>query len=591
MRIENAGLITDIFGHPVLVLENAIEGGNLRVDVAEDAVRIFKDNNEIGKIDDVPEEISFWLARQDNLGIITGDGSKITHSAIVSTPLNIEKMAAHQVKDHEEDLNATFAAIMNDDFMRRLNEFDAEQQRILMEDWLDNLRQKMQENLEEPSVLKYMEPGAEEQGEDESEDDYDKRMLNDFLNYIDTDIRYRKSDTYLVDKAYYEALSRDPQDRATLTMLSRMTAEEFIDAAQRPLKPGTDMAGRMGTVTALNGMPSQGFTTFLKNFADKHSTTLVAMGVATLQRAAILGAVAMVAPPLVPLAAVAYGAYKMTKAVPGIYNAMQQESQAQQKQGKGKIASLASAAKKHKWALLGLAAIGAVFVTGLVDLPFDLDFGADAPETTPDATTLASADGLTDAAPDAAVNTADATITDAAATSPAETATATETPPPAATTEVEAETVPEPAATVAETEVAAETGPTNYGAMPEAAAIQAATTNLLQVEDIHAGIIANLQQGDTIIPLHIYIDDGGTLQIDEITNESMNTPLLQTAGTQTLGLEQNAGWTQASGQPPYMPTIQTDDYNQFLSKVDPDTAQTVPDTRNNIRTSGPRAGG
>lgn len=588
MRIENAGLITDIFGHPALVLEEELDSGNLRVDVDEDAVRIFRNNEEIGKIADVPEEIGFWLARQSNIGIIAGGGSHITHNAIVSTPLNIEKLAAHQVKDHETDLNAVFAAIMNDDFMRRLHEYDADKQRVLMEDWLDEMRRKLQENVEAPSVMKYMEDPSDEQREDESEEEYDRRMLGEFLNYIDTDLRYKKSDTYLIDKAYYEAVSRDPQDRATLTMLSRMTAQEFIETAQRPLSAGTDMTGRMGSVTALNGLPSDKTTRFLKNFADKHGTTLVAMGTATLQRAAILGAVAMVAPPLVPLAAVAYGAYKMTNAVSGIYNTLQKEAKEKQKNGMGKIASVAAAAKKHKWALLGLAAVGAAFMTGVIDLPFGSDITPDAvPDIPPETAAVDTPETLT-TLPEAETETAVIT--------PPETEAVTET-----TSETPAEIVPEPEpeAIVTETppetapeDVAAEeTGPVNYATMPEFAAIQSVSENLLQVEDIHTGIIANLQQGDTVIPLHIYMDEAGTLQIDEITSQTINTPLLQQAGVQTLGLEQNAGWTQSSGTPPYMPTLPTDDYEQFLSKVDPEATQPVQENRSGLRPSGPRVGG
>jgi hypothetical protein len=594
MRIENAGLITDIFGHPVLLLEDAVESGNLRVDIDEDAVRIFRNNEEIGKIEDVPEEIGFWLARQDNIGIIAGGGNSITHSAIVSTPLNIEKLAAHQVKDNEEDLNATFAAIMNDDFMRRLHEYDEEKQRVLMEDWLEEMRAKLAENVEAPSVLKYMEEPSDEQYENESDEDYNQRMLNEFLNYVDTDMRYKKSDTYLIDKAYYEAVNRDPQDRATLTMLSRMTPAEFVDTARRPLTVGTDMTGRMGTVTTLNGLPSEGFTHFLKNFADKHGTTLVAMGTATLQRAAILGAVGMVAPPLVPLAAVAYGAYKMTKAVSGIYNTLQKEAKEKQNNGMGKIASVAAAAKKHKWALLGLAAVGAAFATGIIDLPFDFD-ASDTPDIAPDGSTIAATDGVTGTAPETVVDAGDTVVTPAvtAEVTPEVTPeTVTETTPPetpTATTEVEVEKEPE--TVVAETDVAADNGPIDYGSMPEAGAIHAVAENLLHVQDPQAGIIANLQQGDTVIPLHIHVDADGTLQIDEITSETINTPLLQKAGVQTLGLEQNAGWTQGSGRPPYMPSIPTDDYNAFLSKVDPEVTQSVPDTRPDIRTSGPRTGG
>ncbi|TNE31859.1 MAG: hypothetical protein EP349_03285 [Alphaproteobacteria bacterium] len=588
MRIENAGLITDIFGHPVLVLEETLESGNIRVDINEDAVRIFRNNEEIGKIEDVPEEVGFWLARQENLGIIAGGGNSITHSAVVSTPLNIEKLAAHQVKDYEEDLNATFAAIMTDDFMRRLHEYDVEKQRVLMEDWLDEMRRKLAENVEAPSVLKYMEETSDEQGENESEEAYNRRMLDDFLNYVDTDMRYKKSDTYLIDKAYYEAVNRDPQDRATLTMLSHMTPADFIGAASRPLSVGTDMTGRMGTVTTLNGLPSEGFTHFLKNFADKHGTTLVAMGTATLQRAAILGAVGMVAPPLVPLAAVAYGAYKMTKAVSGIYNTLQKEAKEKQNNGMGKIASVAAAAKKHKWALLGLAAVGAAFATGIIDLPFDFD-ATDAPNITPDASTVIASDDLTTTVPETVVTASD-TVTASDVTPEITPEVTTET-----VTEVEVVQEPETVTTTTDTEVEVSTdstGPIDYAAMPEFSAIQGAMGNLMQVEDIHTGIIANLQQGDTIIPLHIYVDDAGALQIDEITSQTINTPLLQQAGVQTLGLDQNSGWTQASGRPPYMPTIPTEDYNAFLSKVDPEVTQSVPDMRPDIRTtSGPRSGG
>lgn len=589
MRIDNAGLITDIFGHPVLLLEEALESGNLRVDVDEDAVRIFRNNEEIGKIEDVPEEIGFWLARQNNIGIIAGAGSSITHSAIVSTPLNVEKLAAGQVREHEEDLNAVFAAIMNDDFMRRLHEYDADKQRILMEDWLEDMRRKLAENVEAPSVLKYMDNlSSDEQREDESEEEYNRRMMREFMDYIDTDIRYKKSDTYLIDKAYYEAVSRDPQDRATLTMLGRMTAQEFIATANRPLSVGTDMSGRMGSVTALNGLPSDGLTRFLKNFADKHGTTLVAMGSSVLQRAAILGAVGMVAPPLVPLAAVAYGAYKMSHAVSGIYNTLQKEAQEKQKNGMGKIASVAAAAKKHKWALLGLAAVGAAFMTGVIDLPFGADVTPDiTPDVTPDSAAVLTG---TETPPETVV-----TVTETASETPAET---TATEPPAVTApEPEQETVtpqtqPETAVTEPEPEVAAEeSGPVNYAAMPEAAAIQSAAENLLQVQDIHTGIVANLVQGDTVIPLHIYIDEAGALQIDEITSETINTPLLQQAGVQTLGLEQNAGWTQNSGRPPFMPSIATEDYEQFLSKVDPEASQTVPENRTGMRPTSPRVGG
>lgn len=591
MRIENAGLITDIFGHPVLVLEESLDSGTLRVDIDEDAVRLFRDNKEIGKIEDVPEEIGFWLARQENIGIIAGGGSSITHSALVSTPLNLETLAAHQVKSHEADLNATFAAIMNDDFMRRLHEYDAEKQRILMEDWLENMRRKLAENVDAPSVLKYMEEPSDTRHDGESEEEYERRMLGEFLNYIDTDIRYKKSDTYLIDKAYYEAVSRDPQDRATLTMMTRMTPEDFIETARRPLTVGTNMTGRMGSVTALNGLPSDGLTRFLKTFADKHGTTLVAMGTATLQRAAILGAVAMVAPPLVPLAAIAYGAYKMTNAVSGIYNTLQKEAQEKQKNGMGKIASVAAAAKKHKWALLGLAAVGAAFMTGVIDLPFGADITPDVtPDFTPDTAALTGGDTPPESPAETVITaTEPETATGTTAETPVETSVETtvtapeqEAPPETAVTEPEPET---------DTAAPEESGPVNYAAMPEAAALQAAAENLLQVEDIHTGIIANLTQGDTVVPIHIYIDEAGALQIDEITSETINSPLLQQAGVQTLGLEQNAGWTQGTGRPPYMPSIPTDDYERFLSTVDPEASQTVPENRTGMRTTSPRVGG
>ena len=67
--------------------------------------------------------------------------------------------------------------------------------------------------------------------------------------------------------------------------------------------------------------------------------------------------------------------------------------------------------------------------------------------------------------------------------------------------------------------------------------------------------------------------------------------LLQQAGVQTLGLEQNAGWTQAAGKPPFMPSIPTDDYERFLSTVDPEASQTVPENRTGMRTTSPRVGG
>src|SRR5690606_23181576 len=226
----------------------------------------------------------------------------------------------------------------------------------------------------------------------------------------------------------------------------------------------------MGSVTALNGLPSDGLTRFLKNFADKHGTTLVAMGTATLQRAAILGAVAMVAPPLVPLAAVAYGAYKMTNAVSGIYNALQKDAQEKQKNGMGKIASVAAAAKKHKWALLGLAAVGAAFMTGVIDLPFGEDITPDVtPDATTDAATLAGGDTVTEPPADTVVTATEPesspqTTAETTAETPVET-TVTAPEPEVAPVETQPETAvtePEP-----DTAAAEESGSVNYAAMPE----------------------------------------------------------------------------------------------------------------------------
>jgi len=709
MRFDNAGLITDVFGHPVLLLEDRLpENADLSIDISDNTVRFLSGGEEIGSVQDVPEEVTFWLAQKKNLAVIAGGGDTVTHSAAVKTELEVENLGRDYAQNNLQELNAVLGEVLHGEMMGKLLEADEVEQKVLMEEWLERVRAEAFAREKEPSAFPYVQMGPDQKAEGESEEDYESRMYREFLDYLETDNNYKNSEAYLIDRTHYESAHSDPYISAMLDHLRRTGAAEFLQQARQPPEIGMRMSERIGTVSSLNGMPSEEFSDFMGKFAEKHGAKIVSMGLDIAKRAAIFGAIALVAPPLVPLAAVAYGTYKMQQAAPAIYNALKEESAEQRRNGAGKIAAMMGAAKKHKWKILGVAALGTAVAAGALGIP--MAFAADAVEESA-ATLGANADTpeIPPIAEDSVVENPEETENaetseDNAPGRPAVTgapeidgatenrATDIETPdlemddedlpddeeeenenenenendpyadlspqemkdeayklfngfggeekdvakavelyeraaeagseqakvdlayiryhgldglpadqgaavslmedlgrdrwlggqaipelaPEEAAAQQAAQSQPQSSFATETTADAAAQSPIDFQALPEYAAVQTALGDLIEVPDAQAGILAMLQQGDTQVPLHVYLDTQGVVRIEEVTADTMNSDKIALAGQQTLGLDRNAGWTPESGDPANVPVIPTDDIDRFLSTVDPSYTPPVP---------------
>lgn len=649
MQKNNVALVTDVFGRPILTFQQDIPKGDIRIDVQDDAVNIFAGDTQISQIDDVPEGVAFWLSQQGQVPIMAYaedddlSASKITHMARVNADFEAEELADKHLSKYTKKLDSEISKIFHNTRLQEINEAEEKEKKRLMEEWLLQIQQEMKDN-------------AKDEGTP----------------------AFRK-----LDKA-----SKDPQDVAIFNYLGTVTPAAFLAEANKPIQVGQDMSGRIATVMPLSGnkKAEKSLSGFVKGFAEKHGATVVKMGKAIAARALILGAIGLVAPPLVPLAAVLYSGYKFKSIAPKILSTLDQQAKAHQKQGHGRLASLRKAVSNNKLAVFGLAVLGLATVASAVGIPtsladtleetLGLSDGTDAVvdgaeqdtnlETSPDnpdaneqgaGQTEEQAEEQTDPYADMsaqeikdeaykAFNGADGVeknqalaveLYERAAEMGSEQAktdlayiqyhglAGVEADPNAAVQtmqemgrdrwlggQVIPELYTEPVTSSSYIQNAAEhvshdggdthvqtsggqipenaPEPIDFKTMPEYADIENLIGEVMFTADPQTGLVAELQHGNTTVPVHVYMNEHGFFEIDRITATPENPELIQRAGLQTLNMEQNANWDPNSGQQPYAPKITTQNPQAFFDKVDAppadqDVSQSTADKSNPTRTN------
>lgn len=634
-KYDNAALVTDALGRPLIALQEDLPKGDMHIEIHENAINIFVGDEQISNITEVPEETALWLAQHDSLGVMAYgqdddlSASKITHVAKVTTSFPSDEVVNSNFakKADEKNEDDIFADFLENKRLRELYEADEKERQRLMEEWIAEIQKELKERAKDDEI----------------------------------------------DLATFNLSNQDPQDMALLQYLSQTTPAQFLKEAQTPPEVGQDMSGRIATVTPLTEKSTPEFTNFITDFADAHGAKVVSIGKSMAERALILGAVGMVAPPLVPLAAVLYSGYKLKQMAPKLFNSLDNHAKEFEKNGDSRGTALRKSIFKNKWGVIALAAAGLLTLAGAVGLTMagDIDLdkylpGNDTDTTSPDSTVVQTAqsehvtqDAFLEQDPlDNDTLSRTETVSEDEANAVHEEITEQEDPfadftaqeikdeaykafngfggvekdpelalklyeraaemgseqaktdlayikyhglagvdadPGAAVEEMKEmgrttwlggqavpELQPEPAVVntversvqnVSYEEDLSASGGQNTGntgvvfsEMPESAAITAVVGDLMFVENPQVGLLATLQQGENIIPLHIYMTENGVIEIDQVTNGNSET--IKLAGQQTMSLPQNDGWSQQSGQAPYVPIIETNDSAAFLSTVD-----------------------
>ncbi len=338
-KYDNAALVTDALGRPLIALQEDLPKGDMHIEIHENAINIFVGDEQVSNITDVPEETALWLAQHGSLGVMAYgqdddlSASKITHVAKVTTSFPSDDVlntnfAKKTDAQNEDDI---FSAFLENERLRKLYEADEKERQRLMEEWIAEIQKELKENAENDEI----------------------------------------------DLAKFNLSNQDPQDMALLQYLSQTTPEQFLKDAQTPPTVGQDMSGRIATVMPLTEKSSPEFTNFIENFADAHGAKVVSIGKSMAERALILGAVGMVAPPLVPLAAVLYSGYKLKQMAPKLFNSLDNQAKEFEKNGDSRGTALRKSIFKNKWGVLAFAAAGLLAVAGAVGLTMTGDIDLD----------------------------------------------------------------------------------------------------------------------------------------------------------------------------------------------------------------------